>query len=239
VQAKKYIKMGKFSIIDGNAYAGVNLGDAYIQVGQDALITGDATASGAITINSGGQIYGAQHPNSPGLLPPFPPINEPDWYQIAQDYKTVAQSGGTYEGDYEIINGGTENLGPLYITGDLILNNNVTLTLTEIVYVNGQVTVGTNCKIIGPGFLIAEGDITMWSNDGVPGDSLPVIMSVYGDIYCKNGGVYRAVLYAPNGRITLEEGASLYGAAMGEAISTNNGFSAVYASELDDMMDCP
>ena len=228
------VSLGKLSIIGGDVYAkGGN-----IQVGKDATIQGDATASGSITV-SGGQIVGQQNPPGTRIFPTFPtnPAADAVWPGLAAAYLDKAEDGGTYPGTLEVGIGASENFGldGQYITGNLIVENGATLTLGgKAVYVDGYIDISPNCKIIGPGYLVAKGSITMWTNNDVPPSELPLIMSVNGNVYCKNNGILNAVLVAPEGRVTLEENAQVYGAVLGKYISTNNNFSVYYDDSLDD-----
>lgn len=228
------VSLGKLSIIGGDVYAkGGN-----IQVGKDATIQGDATASGSITV-SGGQIVGQQNPPGTRIFPTFPtnPAADAVWPGLAAAYLDKAEDGGTYPGTLEVGIGASENFGldGQYITGNLIVENGATLTLGgKAVYVDGYIDISPNCKIIGPGYLVAKGSITMWTNNDVPPSELPLIMSINGNVYCKNNGILNAVLVAPEGRVTLEENAQVYGAVLGKYISTNNNFSVYYDDSLDD-----
>jgi len=235
------VSLGKFSIVGGNAYAkGGN-----IQLGQDATIYGNATATGSITLGKDAQIMGTKTPSAPlGSFPQFPdnPGGSPAyWADLAAEYLADASppKGSTpHIGNYVVPNGGSVDFEPgLHITGNLIVNNNAVITLGGAVYVDGYIDISPGCKIIGPGYLVAVGDITMWTNNDVPTSELPMIMSVNGNIYCKNNGLLNAVLVAPNGRVTLEENAQVYGAVLGKYVSTNNNFSVYYDERLDD--DCP
>lgn len=230
------VSLGKFSIIGGDVYAkGGN-----IQVGQSAIIQGSATATGSITIGKDGQIVGSKNPGTPpASFPPFPnnPAADADWAGLAAAYEAEADAGGTHAGNLEVPIGTSENFGldGEHITGNLIVKNGATLTLGgKAVYVDGYIDISPNCKIIGPGYLVAEGSVTMWTNNDVPPSELPLIMSVNGDVYCKNNGVLNAVLIAPNGRVTIEENAQIYGAVLGKYISTNNNFSVYYDEALDN-----
>ena len=121
------------------------------------------------------------------------------------------------------------DLGPLHITGNLIINNNAVVTLTGTVYVNGYFEIVNNASVIGPGVICAEGDISI-QNCSTPA-GLPVFMTL-SDILCKNNSYVEAALYAPNGEVSLEENSSVYGAVVASSIATDNNFDITHAPEL-------
>lgn len=233
--AEGYINLEKSSIIDGNAYAEGN-----IQVGRDAIIRGSAYSSANVEVHSSGQVLGDIEEFYPDL-PPLPELTPPtseETANLAAQYESEAELGGTYYGNYVVPNNAIQDLGPLHITGNLVISNNAVVTMTGTIYVDGTVEISNNASIIGPGIVCAEG--TMYIQNNSASDALPLFMSL-SNIVCKNNCVIDAALYAPNGQIVLENNASVYGSAVANSISTNNNFDITHAPELfgdDELPPC-
>ncbi len=126
--------------INGNKIDSANIGgDAYVHTCKDSNITG------TLYYVSGGSIqnctYSALVNMGPNQIDPKPlPISSE---QITK-WKDEIAVGGTIVGDYTLINGATDSLGPVKITGNLLIDNNSTLTLTGAIYVVGDVTIQNN-----------------------------------------------------------------------------------------------
>lgn len=89
---------------------------------------------------------------------------------IAQ-FKAEAQAGTTHTGDYTLINGATATIGPMVITGNMLLDNNVTLTMRGTVYVMGSISLSNNVLVkldsgygTNGGVLISDGFINVSNN---------------------------------------------------------------------------
>lgn len=151
-------------------------------------------------------------------------------------YETMAKEGDIYYGNY-IVTGGTASLGPLYINGNLRVEN-ATVTLEGTVYVTGSVSVEYS-NLDGDETICAEGNIRIEQGD-VRSDIIPIFISlkVDGEIYSEMGTTVDGVLYAPYGRIRLESGIHLYGAAGGKTVNIQNS-TITYAKELQGRQDLP
>jgi Tfp pilus assembly protein PilX len=141
----------------------------------------------------------------------------------------VSKDGGTYNGTMTI-NSNT-SLNSTYIAGDLYIAAGVTLTIDGIVYVRGSVSVKKEVKdynLGGSGSLIAEGDIDLRkaSGFGAAGDS--ILMSLYGGINFKKGGTVEAMIYAPNGPITVDKDMTVVGSVVGASIQADKDGSFTY-----------
>jgi len=166
-------------------------------------------------------------PNVPDIVTPPNP---------AAGYYGNASSTGCSKTGAKYTVSGTEQLGPCVIQGDLIMNNNASLVLTGSLYVMGNVEIKNNCSLTRaegeldtPAVLVAEGNIDIVNNNVLnPDEKMPLIMSVYGDIYCKNNGSVMAALYAPNGKITVENNTLVDGAIVGLQIETKNNYTVKY-----------
>lgn len=125
---------------------------------------------------SGSSCDGTEYPGSdtPGEIP-LPSIDLDLWQQAAEE-------GGTTTGDYEPEDHTT--LGPAKITGDLILNNNIDITITGPIWVMGNIISGNNSSMTldasfgsnstvvladNPGDISAGGKIYMTNNTEITG----------------------------------------------------------------------
>lgn len=86
---------------------------------------------------------------------------------LIEKWKTDAEVGGVYNGDYWVILWFNSNLGPKKIDGDLIVYG--TLTLTDTVYVTGNIYLYGKVKLASSygnttGVLMADGNITTYNN---------------------------------------------------------------------------
>ncbi len=181
----------------------------------DRMIYGDASAVGTIT---GWEDYvvGETEEYSDNLT--FPTTND-------ELYKTIAQEGSTHSGDLTYSGGGSYNVGPLYVTGNFIVDAWTTVVLDGPLYIDGYMQVN-NGNIEGREHIICEGDVQIFGG-GYGSEDIPVITSLYGDITLE-GPVVDAVLYAPNGSVTLSN-LELYGAAGGVQVTV--GISLIWYSE--------
>lgn len=59
-------------------------------------------------------------------------------------WKSEAETGGTFLGDYIIAGSETASLGPIKITGNLTIGISSTLTVTGLIYVEGDISVSNN-----------------------------------------------------------------------------------------------
>jgi len=113
---------------------------------------------------------------------------------------------------------GDEEIGPLYVDGDLLItsgNASATLTLTGTVYVTGnlfigqrankdftldlngqtifceqEITVVEKCNIVGSGCIIGLGDVYFGPKSGTEPGEFVFVMSVYGQLLLQPNGPY-------------------------------------------------
>ena len=207
---------------DGDIHSNNTIDIAGPKKGQTA-VNGDATAVGTIS----GQEYvnGEVFPYSANLT--FPITN-------AELYETIAKEGGTHNGDLQYSGGGTHNVGPLYITGNLIVDAWTVVVLEGPLYVLGYVQVN-NGHIEGYEHIICEGEVQIFGG-GYGSEAIPVITSLYSDITLQ-GPVVDAVLYAPNGTVALTN-LELFGAAGGFQVLVDNSY-IWYSEKLHGRADLP
>lgn len=149
--------------INGNRIEG-------LQVGKDAKAHSckDSQITGALTYVSGGSVQNCTagesiktQPNE--ILPKDLPISQS---QI-DNWKQEAEAGGVILGDYTISGKITQDLGPVKITGNFLVDNNATLNMLGTIWVVGDLridngaTVGLDFSSYGPhsGVMVVDGKI--------------------------------------------------------------------------------
>jgi len=191
--------------------------------GGQTQINGDASA--ATTITGQEYVLGEIEEYSDNVT--FPTTN-------AELYKTIAKEGDTHSGDLTYSGGGSYNVGPLYITGSLTVDANTTLVLQGPLYIDGNLEIN-NGHIDGNEHIICEGYAQIFGG-GYGSEFIPVITSLYDNIMLE-GPLVDAVLYAPNGSVTLSN-LELYGAAGGVQVNVDNSF-IWYSEQLHGRADLP
>ena len=193
-----------------------------ITLGKDSAVSGDIYIGGELTYGSG---FTHIPDDDPILVDAddFPTQAEDEAF--AQSYKDEALLGGT--GPSLDISTDT-SLGPRYIDGDINVSDDIVLNLTGIVYVTGGLTASKDFTLTGTGSIFAEGDIYLSkiANFGTDGDS--IIMSLYGNITFKKGGMIEALIYAPNGTIAFDKDATVIGGVVGADIQADKEGSFTY-----------
>ncbi|GAH58191.1 unnamed protein product, partial [marine sediment metagenome] len=181
------------------------------------------------------------------VTPDSPPVNFPGDY--SELYKTMAQEVGTYTGDVTLDGGDPEN--PIifpsatypyaYIQGNLTIWTNSYVRLTSTIYVTGTIELKPGSQLDGTENILAEGDIDI-TGGAYTSTLIPVVISKDGSILCKGGGsgknIINAVVYAPNGSVTIQAGALLYGAVGANIVYITNS-TVTYAAELHGRQDLP
>ena len=209
-------------VLDFFAGALISMSDIWLKKG--ATVEGDVYYVGEITPRDFEPTGGETIRVSKDVFP-----TEQDIDDFAAELEALATAGGTYNGTMTI-NSNT-SLNSTYIAGDLYIAAGVTLTIDGIVYVRGSVSVKKEVKdynLGGSGSLIAEGDIDLrkTSGFGAAGDS--ILMSLYGGINFKKGGTVEAMIYAPNGPITVDKDMTVVGSVVGASIQADKDGSFTY-----------
>jgi len=212
-----------------------------ISLESGTIIEGNASAVGTINVVSS-TVW--------TVTPDSPPVNFPGDY--SELYKTMAQEVGSYtppSGTLTLDGGTPEN--PIifpsatypyaYIQGNLTIWTNSYVRLTSTIYVTGAIELKPGSRLDGTENILAEGDIDI-TGGGYTSTLIPVLISKDGSILCKGGGsgknIINAVVYAPNGSVTIQPGALLYGAVGGNIVNITNS-TVTYAAELHGRQDLP
>lgn len=183
-------------------------GDAHANTITNATITRDAyyqTISGSTV---GGISY-------PGSADP-PTVDFPISDAQVTEWKQTAEAGGTIIGDYDPPDDSSVSLGPVEITGNLILENNTTLTVTGTIYVHGNISLENNIIVnLDPSFgslsgiIVADGVINpennVTFNGAGPGSYILMITTSSANpaIDVENN-VVGSLFYAADGVINVE-----------------------------------
>jgi len=190
-------------------------------------IDGDAFAVGTIT---GGTVIPPGIPTEDSSPIFFPEVD-------SDLYEQLARAGDPpYLGVYKVT--GIEHLGPLYIYGDLIVENDATLILEGTIYVTGIIRVEKG-NIDGDQTLLAEGDINI-EQGAMRSEIIPIYIStkVGGEIYLEKDTTVDGVLYAPYGTVRAEQNVHLYGAVGAQTVNIQY-CHITYAKELQGRDDIP
>jgi hypothetical protein len=135
--------------------------------------------------------------------------------QNIQDWKDAATAGGVHSGNY-VVDDTTATLGPKQITGNLTVDNGGELTVTGIIWVQGNLIVNNNGNIsldpsfgTADGIIIVDGIVTINNNatfngSGTAGSYMTVLTTSYSSsaiTLSNNAGA--VALYAANGTIDV------------------------------------
>jgi len=148
---------------------------------------------------------------------------------FANQFKDEALGGDTYEGLK--ISKDTHFSKPVYVNGNLYIENDVTIELAGTIYVEGSITAKKDYTVAGSGSIVAVGDIQLSKlpNYGIEGDT--VIMSITGDITFKKDATINAFVFAPNGDFAIDKNITVLGGLVGKSIEVKKDGSFTYVSK--------
>lgn len=220
---------GVFGLIDG-----ITIGDnSYAHTVRNSTITG---------INYcqiGSENNKACNTSKPDPVSLPMPISD----QNILDWKEAAEVGGIYSGNY-LINETIGTLGPKKITGNLTIQNNATLNITGILWVQGDMLVDNKATVkltsgygSSDGVIVVDGTVSIQNNatfedSGTTGSYILVLStsdSVSAISLENNGGA--VILYAANGTLTLGNNARAK-ALNGHKINLGNNVVVTYENGL-------
>lgn len=153
-------------------------------------------------------------------------LNPPPIYST--QYQTDAMAGGQVNGNMTINNG---SLGPKYITGDLNIKGNITITGT--VYVGHNITISPNVNITGGMKVI------YFDNDLIIGDNATIknlYLTSNTTVNIKTGKkitMLHSVLYVPNSNTIIDNDATLTGAFIAKSFEIRDGTQITYEDISD------
>lgn len=220
-------------------------GDAYAYSCKDSDITGTLyyVAGGTITnCNYASLVELTNEIEAEDL--PLPPEQITDW-------KDEATAGGIISGDYTLDGGETASLGPIKITGNMLIDNNSILTMTGLIYVTGNITIQNNSTLqldsaFGSmsGIIIADGKIAISNNAFILGsgasESFLMVLSTNNSVDPANPAVdvnnnaEAAIFYASNGLIHLHNNIEIK-EATGYKLALDNNAVISYETGLENV----
>jgi hypothetical protein len=139
--------------------------------------------------------------------------------QNIQDWKDAATAGGTLAGNYSL-NSTSGTLGPKKISGDLMVQNNATLTVSGTLWVTGNINISNNATVqlaagygASEGVIIADGTVSIGNNvsfagSGTSGSYIMVLTTSNssGAVNLQNNAG-AVILYAANGTVNVSNNA--------------------------------
>ncbi|MFC1566511.1 hypothetical protein ACFL4A_01565 [bacterium] len=182
-----------------------------------AVVNGNASVAGTITTDGGSAVTGDENVGVETVS--FPAID-------SAAYAADAQLGGSYSGNLSYTTG-SNDIGPLYIDGDLILTNTANVTLVGNIYVTGSITVENAATLKGAYTVCGEGTIC-FKNNTIVGEvtDFAVFLTTSTDpkaIEFINGTeVIEGLFYAPNGGIVVENSAFVKGVVAADTVTLKN-----------------
>ncbi len=163
--------------------------------------------------------------------------------QNIQDWKDVAESGGTYSGNYTV-NSTSASLGPMKVTGNLTVSNNGSLTINGTLWIQGNLDVSNNATVrlasgygSSEGVIIVDGTVNLGNNanfvgSGTSGSYVMVLTTSNSTSAITVGNNAGAViLYAANGTVNVSNNAGAK-SITGYYISLSNNAVITYDSGL-------
>lgn len=226
----------------------------FITGANNAVIGGSAKANTLINLNvSGGAYYqtinsvtaGSYHPGSTDPSPANMPISEAN----IQAWKDTALANGIQSGNISNCPG---TLSSKKYVGDVDLSNNCITTITDPVWITGDLELDNGSEIrlnpsygVNSGVIIVDGKIKLSNNGKFKGSgssgSFLLALSTYDSrtngvvaIESDNGS-NSSILYAGNGIIKLSNNAALV-EVTGWKLEMDNGSTVTYNSGLASML---
>lgn len=201
------IDLGSGSVVNGNVHANTITGN--MTISKDAYYQ---------TLGSSVTVQGTKYPGSadpPPLVFPVSDANITEW-------KTQAEASGVTNGN---INGCPVTIGPGKIVGNMILDNECTVTVKAPLWITGGLIIGNSTTFVldssygaTSGVIIVDGITTLGNNSDIRGSgtagSYLMLLSTYDSLQSGNEAIetgnssISGIIYAPKGTVELANGAS-------------------------------
>lgn len=159
---------------------------------------------------------------------------------------SVTFSGPVYVGynsasDLNVSGSGTTAFSStLYVSGNVDISGSHTIPLGGAVYVAGNIDMSGSNGLSGGQDIVAVGDITVaGSNQQLPAADIPFLISTTGDVGFSGSNWTSALIYAPEGTITMSGSNRLYGSAVGESVNLSGSVVIEYPSDLKNLQNLP
>jgi len=208
------------------ASVGSTLSGITVNLDVEAYSCSGATIQGNLEYNSAGTntctVTGSTSTTSSVIAPIDFPISS----SMIAEWKTEAEDGGIVDGGGNVTVSTNRTLGVGKITGNLVVNNGVTLTLTGTLWVTGTFVPNNNAivelddgYVDLSGMLIVDQNVDISNNvilrgSGTPGSFLAIIamsssLSESDPAIIIENNADSAVLFAPNGLIVIQNNSDL------------------------------
>jgi hypothetical protein len=194
---------------------------------------------------------GGEFPNTPFTpAPNLPVLALPISDSQINQWKTDAAAGGTISGDYNITS--DVSLGPKKITGDLEFDsNNRTLTVTGVIYVQGNIEIengakikcaasygAQSCVVLSDGWIELKNNL-QFSGSGTSGSFLMLLSTAaggghHGSAIDLHNNATGAIFYAGNGLIYLHNNVTVTN-LVANKIHLENGAKIIYEIALQNI----
>lgn len=193
-------------------------------------------------------VRGSPCPNPYCIVANQPRQNLPISDGVIQDWKNDAAAGGTHTGNYTLTNNATGSLGPRRVTGNMLIDNGATLTITGTIWVEGNVTLSNLCNIrLDPGYgtnsglIVTDGVVQVSNNCNFQGSgqtgSYVMLLShrndPNGNVMTIGNNAVGVIYYASRGRIHFSNNATAR-EATGYGITLSNNATITYESGLQN-----
>ena len=251
--------IGNSTVANGDIYVsgpvssgGFNIGgnvasNQNVIVDNYGVITGNVSAAGSVT-HSQGNITGTITDGADEFiltLDEIPTLVANDVEEWRLQYLEESQATPQI-GTYPPIKGTVNYYGPIYIFGDLDLQQGTTIYLTGTVYVTGKLTVNEGCNILGSNKLVA-GSIDLKTKVIGNETQMPLLMSL-GELTLanipasqkwQNIGILNAVLYAPYDIVDISNWYSVNGSIVAQGIVGQQGLKIAWQDEVRNIPGLP
>jgi hypothetical protein len=226
----KVISDGKIPGNNGNIYA-----DGNIKVDPSASVAGVATATGTLTVDTGGGAHvGAG--SSGGAAPISYTVD------VQSFINQATGPGSTHYASNPVPGYGTFTFpGPANITGDLTIGGSVTVHLKGTTYCTGNLHIGNSGIVDGAYTIVCGGTLTIdgSANANLAAGNIPFIICQGTTVTVGGSGQTAAVIYAPNAAATISGSGYIYGALIAKKIDIVGSGTIKYLSGIHSETQIP
>ena len=229
-------------VIDGTAYESETLDFTCVPVTQ----TGDWTISGIgdVTFSSPEHISGNMSISRLGTVTFEGSVCVDGNLTISSNANVVFNGPVKVGGTLSIESNNTVTFGStLYIGSNLSTSGNAVINLGGVVYIGGALAMSGNqsAKFTGGQTIVVDGNITLTGNSSCneAAENIPVIISQNGNITLAGNNYAAAIMYAPNGAVSLSGNSKLYGCAVGQSVTGSGNSRIAYPIDLRNREDLP
>ncbi|NLJ49703.1 MAG: polymer-forming cytoskeletal protein [Candidatus Atribacteria bacterium] len=193
--------------------------------------TGLSQTNNSIITGTIAKISDTSYPSSYQIpAPNFPIIDE----EIKNIWKTQAYSEGiSYNDGYYLGIDQEETLKNTFINGNLILDNNSTLEISDgsVIYVTGYVQIENNAIVTGTGTIITEEHLII-KNNSMPTSISLVALSETTNSQLTNNSITTGAILIPYSTLTVSNNATIKGGLFAKSIPIIGNNAEIYFNPL-------